>query len=908
MLVGVVGEGAVHPEIEARLRAQLELILRWMRDPRPKNEYREAGLGPPGEPEVRGLGIQRTPIVVLVTPTSETARWVTQVVKDLAKHPEHKERLRVVPILPYFQNLVPVPNASVSQAAEECDPVVVRLHEDVGLDEAAWHAKMADEWRSGNQAARHRRNRAALEYVAGYADLLIALTHTAPPTENEAPTHPWSGRVAHSSPYDDSLAAIVDAKRRGMTPGLLPVTSSLNWSDNGPVIHLFLPQPSTASEPPAVSAIAPAPAKDAIAEAAIAQTGAVHFPDSAPAGTITVLQAFDACPDGVALWDYRHWRWQATGWALLRGVTDHLERLYHEPVPAVRSWFPSGRLRLLGKENKAIRGELASMLGVEREKKGSPEKQDSKWNLWERLQKIMQFPWIGWSKAKPRSGRAERTAGSSRPGHTGSEQADVPQIEQAWLDQVLTTPLLQTLDRLAQWRRRITLWNRALDDRIKSLNRWYFRFALVAVVAIQLYENWSIVAPGSPAAPDKESWQILSASTAAGLLLLGWACHRLAVGCQLENRQNDTRALAEALRVQFYWTAAGTGASVASTYLVRQRGEVSWIRTALCSLSFPYEKGAIDFAELRRCDQLLFLGGVYHGWIREQLGYFRRCASEFAARQDACERGGKVLIVAGVSLLLALLALNARPQSAASLPAWLAGATLVALVLWLGAVLFAGPQCLFGCLTLRGRIRRIASVGRRLATRLWKGGLATEVSRMRCAGLARWLESTRPFFWGVKDRPFLGGLLPWPFRGVTGPLALGLAVATLAATTCLWLGDSSPISSRLPEAKNLLAITRNLLLASGTLCFAWSQMRFFSENIRRYEASAALFASARRRFLHLFCALRHHHAENNATAFAQALAEIHSLIHALGLEALAENAEWLMMHRARPHQPVQNTA
>ncbi|MFN0127009.1 MAG: hypothetical protein ACKV19_10045 [Verrucomicrobiales bacterium] len=918
LLVGVVGEGAVDPEIEARLRAQLALIFRWMRDPRPKNEYREAGLGPPGEPEVRGLGLQRTPIVVLVSPTSDAARWVTQVVEDLAKHPEHKAGLRVVTILPYFQNLVPASNARVSQAAASnaCDTVVVRLREDSGLDEAAWRAKMANEWRSGHSPLIRRRHRAALEYVAGYADLLIALTDTAPPTKTEALTHPWSGSVAHSAPHDDDPLAIVDAKRRGMTPGLLPVTSSLNWSDNGPVIHLFNPRPPMASESPTASANAPAqPAEAATAEAATgqattAETGAVRFshPDR---GTITVLQAFDACPDGVALWDYGHWRWQAGGLALLRGVTDHLERLYHEPVPAVRSWFRSARETRLGSEANAIRGELAGMLGIEREKK------DSQWNLWEWLGKAMQFPWMGWSKGKPRPGQGERTAGSRQPatlpsslrdGLAGWEQGDVPRAEPEWLGELDATPLKAELERLAQWRRRISQWNRALDDRIKRLNRWYFRFALVGVVAIQLYENWSVVAPGSPLAPDKEPWQILSAFTAAGLLLLGWACHRLAVGRQLENRQNDTRALAEALRVQFYWTAAGAGASVASTYLVRQRGEVSWVRTALCSLSFPYEKWASDFAELKRCDQLLFLGGIYHGWVREQLGYFRKCAAQFAARQDACERGGKVLIVAGVSLLLALLVLNARPQSAASLPAWLARATLAATALWLGALLFAGPNCLFGCLTLRRRIRRVASVGRRLAIRLWHGGLDTEFSRMRRGGVARWLESARPYWWGVADRPVLGGLLPWPFSGVAGPLALGLALATVAATACLWLSGSSPISARLPEAKNLLAITRNLLLATGTLCFAWSQMRFFSENIRRYEASAALFASARRRFLHLLISLRRHHAENNTPAFAQTLAEIHSLLHALGLEALSENAEWLMMHRARPHQPVQNTA
>src|SRR5206468_751545 len=43
----------------------------------------------------------------------------------------------------------------------------------------------------------------------------------------------------------------------------------------------------------------------------------------------------------------------------------------------------------------------------------------------------------------------------------------------------------------------------------------------------------------------------------------------------------DYRALAEGLRVQFYWRLSGLTDSAADHYLRRQKGELDWIRAAL---------------------------------------------------------------------------------------------------------------------------------------------------------------------------------------------------------------------------------------------------------------------------------------------------------------------------------------
>ncbi len=82
-----------------------------------------------------------------------------------------------------------------------------------------------------------------------------------------------------------------------------------------------------------------------------------------------------------------------------------------------------------------------------------------------------------------------------------------------------------------------------------------------------------------------------------------------------ERTRTDYRAIAEGLRVQFYWTAAGTGQSVSSAYLQRQRGATAWIRTVIASKAFPYERSAAAFAALKEEEKRGLLVNVRHGWV-----------------------------------------------------------------------------------------------------------------------------------------------------------------------------------------------------------------------------------------------------------------------------------------------------
>lgn len=86
---------------------------------------------------------------------------------------------------------------------------------------------------------------------------------------------------------------------------------------------------------------------------------------------------------------------------------------------------------------------------------------------------------------------------------------------------------------------------------------------------------------------------------------------RLATKRDWQNRHQDYRALAEGLRVQFYWSWANLPDQAAENYLERHNGELNWIRFALSQWS---RRGIVDTTQL--CEDKLRI------WKDNQLNYF----------------------------------------------------------------------------------------------------------------------------------------------------------------------------------------------------------------------------------------------------------------------------------------------
>jgi hypothetical protein len=108
----------------------------------------------------------------------------------------------------------------------------------------------------------------------------------------------------------------------------------------------------------------------------------------------------------------------------------------------------------------------------------------------------------------------------------------------------------------------------------------------------------------------------------------------------------------------------------------------------------------------------------------------------------------------------------------------------------------------------------------------------------------------------------------------------------------------------LPPAYKLGSIFKYLALAGGVLCGAWVEVSFFAEHIRHYASMASLFQAAGLRLDDYFNWPEQAAKDQKEAIERQMISQIQSLIVAVGREALSENAEWLITHRARPLEPV----
>lgn len=108
------------------------------------------------------------------------------------------------------------------------------------------------------------------------------------------------------------------------------------------------------------------------------------------------------------------------------------------------------------------------------------------------------------------------------------------------------------------------------------------------------------------------SWSMLGFPI---FFIAAFVLHLIASGRQYQDRHQDYRALAEGLRVQFFWQLAGVPDSVASHYLGQQRPELYWIRRACAGarMFLPRHGQPLNRA---RAD------AVRTYWMDHQYGYF----------------------------------------------------------------------------------------------------------------------------------------------------------------------------------------------------------------------------------------------------------------------------------------------
>jgi hypothetical protein len=141
-----------------------------------------------------------------------------------------------------------------------------------------------------------------------------------------------------------------------------------------------------------------------------------------------------------------------------------------------------------------------------------------------------------------------------------------------------------------------------------------------------------------------------------GLMLVAVVLNLLAVRGGWHRKYLDCRTLAEGLRVQFYWAAAGVTSGTVSkfahdNFLQMQDSELGWIRNVMrvagteCDVRPNLDPYGLEFALAE------WIGDDGSG----QLGYYRRKARQRLAAHEVTQRIGRLGIWTTMLALLALL-------------------------------------------------------------------------------------------------------------------------------------------------------------------------------------------------------------------------------------------------------------
>jgi hypothetical protein len=357
---------------------------------------------------------------------------------------------------------------------------------------------------------------------------------------------------------------------------------------------------------------------------------------------------------------------------------------------------------------------------------------------------------------------------------------------------------------------------------------------------------------------------------------------------ETEERDHDYRALAEGLRVQFAWCLAGLNRSAAAHYMERQRNELEWIRSALSSLSMPHHRWSTWFSGMNGGLRLRLLRWTWNYWVFDQFTYHNRRATDHKRKLDLSHKVGGVLALGGF-LQLAALVFNA-------LQPFLQERKIQHLsrnVLQFGA----GAGLLFLALFLFFWLR--ASFRTSIKKRAWTSALATTFLPV-CWSFIRWLvfnlhpssyQSHRMIRWRML-LSFLGYL---PMAAVAGFFALAGSIAYANR------GVGGLLNAHLPDAHVLVLISSGIFLLAGALLVAWTEKTLLSEQAYQFNVMASLFKAA---WVRLDDCLRAAEEAPDPDTRDARIKQAQYILYDLGTEALDENAEWLILHRARPLEPM----
>jgi hypothetical protein len=240
------------------------------------------------------------------------------------------------------------------------------------------------------------------------------------------------------------------------------------------------------------------------------------------------------------------------------------------------------------------------------------------------------------------------------------------------------------------------------------------------------------------------------------LFAVTYGTHLFVKTRRYQDRYLDYRALAEGLRVQYYWQVAGVSDSAADRYMHHQRDELDWIRNALrqCEMTVS-SRAAPDSATLNKTLQ---------EWVTGQHEYFKRSIATEERSMQRMERWirsliGAGLVAASVLIIVLLVDISAvrRWRSAFEHPGLERGIFLIVMALPAAAAAllhgYAEKRALASHIKRYRRIQVIyANARRRLENHLRNGDLTAAQTVLRELG-SEALEENGEWVILHRDRP-----------------------------------------------------------------------------------------------------------------------------------------------------------
>lgn len=469
------------------------------------------------------------------------------------------------------------------------------------------------------------------------------------------------------------------------------------------------------------------------------------------------------------------------------------------------------------------------------------------------------------------------------------------------------TEMFQELERQLALRRRAADRGGELEKKHNRSLAVLFWLTFLAAAAFHVFAHWETEEEGEVTHPS--IIRVVSGGASLLLTLAGLVYFGLRKPLRYAERGNDYRALAEAMRVQFHWNLAGLGRSVPANYVHRQRSELDWIRAAVRAASFPYHRFQDWFAHLDPEIQKGVLKCVQKSWLVEQVNYFATSTTRNRELLHFFHKIAAWFALTGIAVLAgAYLCVVGLTEWFEHWNVWLMLVGAVILTFWW---LVGWRRRHFKS---KFEWRRKDEKWRTFLERaaLWFVD-SKDTFEPRRKAETRWNFLVRMAKWFVmwsveritparESHSSQLGKYPQRLAVLVGRFLLILIPSLLLAEFLLGLVHLPRWRSGVPAPENVAIIIGGILLLGGALLVAWAEKSLYSEHAYQYSTMQMLFNSSQLRMERARAELETKTA--GSPEYRKLLGEIQDFLYALGREALDENAEWLILHRSRPLEPV----